>query len=286
MTTLTTTPRPGRVEYRPRFAPTAEYWTEPDGTDGITVFRTHDLECAFTVATEFFADQPFKPPALDAGELVWLRRDRGRNWGRVNPGKTGIGPGRGVSSHPGGGVMTADGLCECGCGRTTNVPLTNNAKRGMFKGQPRRFISGHNPQVPPKPLLDRIIEKLEVGDCWVFMGARSAGNYGQIRRGNGASTGYAHRLLYELLVGPVDVKLDLDHLCRNRPCCNPDHLEPVTRAVNHARGTQGMAPLKAACINGHPFTVDNTVFNGGKRACRICRNRVYRKYDARRRGAA
>lgn len=71
-------------------------------------------------------------------------------------------------------------------------------------------------------------------DCWPWQKARQSAGYGVISRPDG-STGLAHRVIYEFLVGPVPKELDLDHLCRNKPCCNPAHLEPVTRGENNRR---------------------------------------------------
>lgn len=79
-------------------------------------------------------------------------------------------------------------------------------------------------------LADRIDAE---GDCWEWMGARNGTGYGNIE-----SRG-AHRVIYEALVGPIPKGLDLDHLCRNPPCVNPDHLEPVTRSTNLLRGHVG-----------------------------------------------
>lgn len=89
-----TTARPGRVDYRPRLEPSAEYWTEPDGTEGVTVLRTHDTDQAFALAAACMRERRLHGNGehLDAGELVWLARDRGRNWGRVGPGKRGSVP--------------------------------------------------------------------------------------------------------------------------------------------------------------------------------------------------
>lgn len=86
------------------------------------------------------------------------------------------------------------------------------------------------------PVADRLwrrVEKRESG-CWEFTGALNTG-YGRIS-GPGGRLLYTHRLAYELLVGTIPEGMDLDHLCRNRACCNPDHLEPVTRRVNLLRG--------------------------------------------------
>lgn len=92
---------------------------------------------------------------------------------------------------------------------------------------------------PVTPLLDRILRRVEVGDCWTWLGAKTGAGYGAI--GAGRRTGgtvYVHRATYLLLVGPIPTGLELDHLCRNRACCNPDHLEPVTRQTNVDRGAR------------------------------------------------
>lgn len=83
--------------------------------------------------------------------------------------------------------------------------------------------------------LTRVMRRIQKGDCWEWTGALFQGTgYGQVWADG--TTRLAHRVVYELLVGPIPVGLDLDHLCRNRSCVNPAHLEPVTRRVNVQRG--------------------------------------------------
>jgi hypothetical protein len=112
-------------------------------------------------------------------------------------------------------------------------------------------------------------------DCWNWTGALDNG-YGRFQGGpRGSKVHRAHRLAYELLVGPIPEGLVLDHLCRNRRCVNPDHLEPVTNRINVLRG-EGWAASRARqthCIHGHEFTPANTYVDPkrGTRGCRECR---------------
>lgn len=90
-----------------------------------------------------------------------------------------------------------------------------------------------------KPVEQRFFEKVDAeGDCWVWIGTKSQG-YGQFR--DGERSGGAHRWAWIHLVGPIDDLLHLDHLCRNRACVNPDHLQPVTQRENILRGAGAAA---------------------------------------------
>ncbi len=115
------------------------------------------------------------------------------------------------------------------------------------------------------------IEPNPVTECWVYTGALNPKGYGQFALETLGNTVLVHRLVYQIMVGPLPKKLVLDHLCRNRACCNPDHLEPVTSRENWYRGESPFAlnAKKTHCKRGHEFTLENT--RRSKKGARICR---------------
>ena len=107
--------------------------------------------------------------------------------------------------------------------------------------------------------------------CLEWTGAVTSKGYGNIAICVKGKKRYLppHRVLYVLEKGPVDPGLEMDHLCRNRLCCNPEHLEPVTTQVNTARSAPAR---KTHCKHGHEYTEENTMrkASDGRRRCRTC----------------
>lgn len=123
--------------------------------------------------------------------------------------------------------------------------------------------------------------------CWNWQGPRMRKGYGRVTwEHRNYST---HRTMYEAAKGPIPEGLHIDHLCRNPPCCNPDHLEAVTSAENTRRGMSAILnrlrkDQKTHCIHGHEYTPENSRFNKrGYRFCNTCEVSRQEAWNERRR---
>lgn len=123
------------------------------------------------------------------------------------------------------------------------------------------------------------------GPCWPWIMAKDHLGYGVWRKGGWSESRMAHRRMYELIVGRIPEGLTLDHLCRNRSCVNPDHLEPVELRENILRGDNPCAQnaRKTHCPRGHPLAGRNLVIDQGRRRCRECLNKAKREHMRRKR---
>lgn len=187
------------------------------------------------------------------------------------------------------------GLCMCGCGQPAPIAKAHNEKRGRVKGQPHRFIRGHNARTD--------VPKWEVQEdgCWLWLGRTNPQGY--VMTWFRGKTVKAHRAVYIAMKGNVPDGMTLDHLCHNadlsctggptcrhRRCVNPAHLEPVPLVTNLRRSKIANAG-KTHCLRGHPFDTSNTLivktrWGGLGRVCRACGRENMARQRAKKRTSA
>ena len=124
-----------------------------------------------------------------------------------------------------------------------------------------------------KTPVERFWPKVAKSDaCWEWTAGLDSKGYGAFRLSTNKRI-VAHRFAYEILVGPIPEGLQLDHLCRNRRCVNPEHLEPVDNRTNTLRGEGPTAQhaRKTHCCHGHELDAGNVrVSRAGARICLTC----------------
>jgi hypothetical protein len=141
------------------------------------------------------------------------------------------------------------------------------------------------------PLRERVLSRLIVdrSGCLLWTGAKNVQGYGHVWVGRDArpQIQQVHRVVYEMLAGPVPDGFELDHLCRVPLCANPAHMEPVSHRENRRRGRNpaleawnARARAKTCCPQGHPYDLPRS---DGARGCRRCQRAAGARYLARKR---
>jgi hypothetical protein len=126
---------------------------------------------------------------------------------------------------------------------------------------------------------EKVVRDIDTG-CWEWTGCRMWNGYGIIHGIVGNSYIYCHRLAYELCIGPIPNGLTVDHLCKNRGCVNPSHLDPVTFKENVLRGDSPSAvgARSTHCKNGHLLQLSPFRSLRGSRYCPICKKESEKKW--------
>lgn len=173
--------------------------------------------------------------------------------------------------------MSTCAIGDCGLKVFARGWCSKHYTRWRRNGDPLAF--------KPRPsATDRFWAKVDKRDdgCWLWTGVRNWGGYGFFYVDANCFGKAAHRFAYETEIGPIPEGLQLDHLCRNRQCVNPAHLEPVTQQENIRRGNGGAHwAAKTHCPKGHPYEGDNVYINPkGSRECKACRREAQNRFHS------
>ena len=188
-------------------------------------------------------------------------------------------PGRGHPRLDGGNVTDATcAVSDC----ANDGPLV----RGWCSKHYTRWIRHGSPTVTINAMdpYERFVANVDVSHplgCWEWRG--DIGTSGYARMALDGSKTYVHRWSHEFFKGRIPDGLYIDHLCLNRGCVNPDHLEAVTPAENMRRSVMRERQHRTLtgrthCKHGHDWTEDNTYWYRGGRICRTCRTDRKRRY--------
>lgn len=162
-------------------------------------------------------------------------------------------------------------------------PIIRNPRRSRAEFAKAKYCSRECRDTGRPGFNARLFESRyeETGGCWIWNGQIDRHGYGVYNHQG------AHRVSYEHHVGPIPPGMTIDHVCFNPPCVNPAHLRPMSNEDNARRQRSTLAET---CINGHPWTPENTYYRPGstegRRACRACNRIQTAKYLAKRRAAA
>lgn len=126
----------------------------------------------------------------------------------------------------------------------------------------------------PKFNHEKFLSKINTSmakECWDWTGFIDRDGYGKFHIGKLCR--FTHRISYEIFIKKIDDGMVIDHICRNRRCCNPDHLREVSVKINSLENSVSITAnnnVKTHCINGHELTFDNLYIYGNHRRCKAC----------------
>lgn len=136
------------------------------------------------------------------------------------------------------------GYCHCGCGQKTSLSRQNRSERGQVRGEPVRFVRGHAtpPAQSARDHFNKYLVPGSLNECWLWTGWQDGKGYGMLeigsKRDGTRRRVLAHRLSYELNVGPIPPGMEICHRCDTPLCCNPSHLYIGTHFENMADMTR------------------------------------------------